>query len=87
MCIGAPLAMAEIRAALAMMLKNYHFQILPNCMVNGQVISTMLSPTTTIPARLISPDEIPVTVPVNGSIHDLVTLPDAAQPAVERRAA
>ncbi|MBL8815171.1 MAG: cytochrome P450 [Planctomyces sp.] len=87
MCIGAPLAMAEIRAALAMMLKNYHFQIQPNCVVNGQVISTMLSPTTTIPARLISPDEIPVTVSVNGSIHDLMTLPDAAQPAVERRAA
>ncbi len=48
MCIGAPLAMAEIRAALAMMLRQHHFQIAANTVVNGRVISTMLSPTTVI---------------------------------------
>jgi cytochrome P450 len=87
MCIGAPLAMAELRTALALILKRFHFRMAANCTVNGQVISTMLAPTTVMPAVLISPQEIPNTSPVYGTIHDLVQLPAAAQPQKRTRAA
>ncbi len=87
MCIGAPLAMMEIRTALAVILKRFHFQMNANSTVNGQVISTMLGPTSTVEATLIPPGQLPVTVPVNGSVHNLVALPAAAQPEVRRKAA
>ncbi len=79
MCIGAPLAMAEIRTALTIMLKRFNFQIQPMSTVNGHVISTMLGPTSSIPATLLPCDRLPVSVPVLGSVHDLVQLPDAAR--------
>ena len=87
MCIGAPLAMAEIRTALTLMLKRFHFRMAANCTVNGQVISTMLAPTTVMPAVLLSPHEVPDSSPVFGTIHDLVRLPAAAVPTSVRRAA
>lgn len=87
MCIGAPLAMAEIRTALAIMLKRFAFQIEPHSAVNGHVISTMLGPTSSIPARLLPSGETPATVPVNGSIHKLIQLPEAAKAVVRSRAA
>ena len=87
MCIGAPLAVVEIRTALTIMLKRFHFQIEPSCTVDGRVISTMLGPTTPIPASLLPANQLPRTVPVNGSIHSLVELPPAALPATQRRAA
>jgi cytochrome P450 len=87
MCIGAPLAVVEIRTALTIMLKRFHFQIEPSCTVDGRVISTMLGPTTPIPASLLPASQLPRTVPVNGSIHSLVELPPAALPATQRRAA
>ena len=79
MCIGAPLAMAEIRTALTIMLKRFNFQIQPMSTVNGHVISTMLGPTSTIPATLLSCDSLPVSVPVFGSVHNLVQLPDVTR--------
>jgi cytochrome P450 len=87
MCIGAPLAVVEIRTALTIILKRFHFQIEPSCTVDGRVISTMLGPTTPIPASLLPACQLPRTVPVNGSIHSLVELPPAALPATQRRAA
>lgn len=87
MCIGAPLAMMELRTALAIMLKRFHFQIAENSTINGKVVATMLGPTSSVPATLIPPDEISKTVPVLGSIHDLIDLPPEAQPATVRRAA
>ncbi|MFN8707181.1 MAG: cytochrome P450 [Planctomyces sp.] len=87
MCIGAPLAMAELRTAMAVMLRRFHFRMASNCTVNGQVISTMLAPTTVMPAILVSPKEIPETSPVYGTIHDLVQLPPEATPRSVRRAA
>lgn len=86
MCIGAPLAMVELRTALAVIVKRFHMQMVANSTVNGQVISTMLGPTSSVRATLISPDEQSKTVPVLGSIHNLVELPAEAKP-VERRAA
>lgn len=87
MCIGAPLAMVEIRTALTIMLKRFSFQIQPMCTINGRVISTMLGPTSSIPATLLAGMKVPRTVPVLGSVHDLVKLPPAAAPATVARAA
>lgn len=87
MCIGAPLAMVELRTALTIMLKKAHFQVQPMSTVNGHVISTMLGPTSSIRATLIPTTELPTTVPVLGSIHSLVDLPAAARISVQRRAA
>lgn len=78
MCIGAPLAMAEIRTALTLILKRFHFRMHAGATINGQVISTMLGPTSSMPATLIPADELADTVPVFGSIHGLVKLPPAA---------
>jgi len=87
MCIGAPLAMMELRTALAVILKKFHFQVNPGTTVNGQVISTMLGPTSTVEATLLPTTELPSTVPVYGSIHNLIDLPNAAKPDAIRRAA
>lgn len=87
MCIGAPLAIVEIRTALVIMLKRFHFQIETGCAVDGRVISTMLGPTSPIPAQLLAPSQMPQTVPVSGSIHSLVELPPAAVMTPQRRAA
>jgi len=87
MCIGAPLAMAEIRTALTIMLKRFNFQIQPMSTINGHVISTMLGPTNPIPATLLSSDQLPKSVPVYGSIHNLVELPETTQAIALPRAA
>lgn len=87
MCIGAPLAMVELRTALAMMLKAFNFQIVPDSRIDGRVISTMLGPTSSVPATLIPTTQAPECVPVSGTIHQLVQLPTSAQPSVVRHAA
>jgi cytochrome P450 len=75
MCIGAPLAMLELRAALCVILQRRHFQIQPESTVNARVVSTMLGPTSSIIAEVTDPSTMPVAVPVRGSIHELVSLP------------
>jgi len=79
MCIGAPLAMAEIRTALTIMLKRFNFQIKPMSTVNGHVISTMLGPTSSVQSTLLPSTQLPTSVPVLGSIHNLMRLPDVAR--------
>jgi cytochrome P450 len=78
MCIGAPLAMSEIRTALIIMLKHFSFGVQPGTMINGDVISTMLGPASPIRTRLLPAEEIADTVPVSGNIHSLVKLPSEA---------
>lgn len=78
MCIGAPLAMSEIRTALIIMLKHFSFGVQPGTMINGDVISTMLGPASPIRTRLLPAEEIADTVPVSGNIHSLVKLPAEA---------
>lgn len=87
MCIGASLAMVELRTALAVILKRFHLQMVSDSTVNGQVVSTMLGPTSSVMAKVIPTTELPVTVPVAGSIHDLVDLPAEARPSTVRKAA
>ncbi len=86
-CIGAPLAMVELRTALTVMLRRFHFGLLPGSIVNGQVVSTMLGPTTAVPAQLMSTGQIPATVPIAGTIRDLVRLPRVQFPGNQRTAA
>ena len=87
MCIGAPLAMVELRTSLAVMLKRFHFQMVPNSTVDGQIISTMLGPTSSVNANLLDVSESSQTVPVAGSVHGLVKLPTAARAVARGRAA
>ncbi len=87
MCIGAALAMVELRTALAVMLKQFHFQVVPNSIVDGRIISTMLGPTSSVDARLLDVSESPQTMPVTGSIHELVELPAMARSETGQRAA
>ena len=86
-CIGAPLAMIELRTALAVILQRFHFQIVPASVVDGRVISTMLGPTTHVPAVLLPTSQLPESAPVTGTIHDLMQLPTAARPIQRRTAA
>lgn len=87
MCIGAPLAMVEIRTALTIMLKRFNFQLKPMSTVNGHVISTMLGPTSPIQATLLANGDLPEMVPVAGSIHNLMELPDGARSVAVPKAA
>ena len=79
--------MVELRTALTVMLKRFHFELLPDSIVNGQVVSTMLGPTTAVPARLMSTEQIPEAVSINGTIRDLVQLPPVSFPGTRRTAA
>ncbi len=87
MCIGASLAMVELRTVLAVILKRFHVQVVADSLVNGRVVSTMLGPTSSVDAVLLTKDDLPQTVSVTGSIHELVDLPVEAKPASVRRAA
>jgi cytochrome P450 len=87
MCIGAPLAMMELRAALAVILRRYNFQIQPDSAVDGRVVSTMLGPTSPIEAVVTAAEQLPTTASVHGSVHELVELPNASQQDSCRRAA
>jgi hypothetical protein len=86
MCIGAPLAMMELRTALAIILKKFSFQLEYDSTVNGNVVSTMLGPTSPIRCTVIDSSESPETVPIWGTVHDLVQLPPKALPASRRAA-
>jgi len=85
-CIGADLAMMEIRTALSLILKQHHFQLQSGSQVDGRVVSTMLGPTSSVNAKLLPVEEIPVTVPVCGAIHQLMQLPEAATTPLHRAA-
>lgn len=87
MCIGASLAMVELRTCLAIILKRFHFQVEENGTVDGRVVSTMLGPTTSVQAQTIAPTELPKSVAVAGTINDLVDLPVKSETMVRSKAA
>ena len=74
MCLGAPLAIMEIKIALAMILKRFKLSVLPHAEINGRIISTMLGPTSEVPMLVLPPDGDFCHVPVNGNIHGMVDL-------------
>ena len=80
MCIGAPLAMLELRAALCVLLKRFNFQLHENACIDAQVVSTMLGPASPVDATVIPAAELPSAVALNGNIHELVRLKRPDQP-------
>lgn len=83
LCLGAQLAMSILHTALPMILSKIGLQVIPGTSINGRVISTMLSPESSIPMRLLQPGTVSETSSLTGNIHDLVTMPET----VSRRAA
>ncbi len=75
MCIGAALAMVEIKTSLAMILQRCHLTVEPGATINGQIIATMLGPTSTVPMRIGDEHDEYRANPIEGNIHDLVDLP------------
>jgi cytochrome P450 len=78
LCLGAPLAMSILNIVIPMTLQQAGLQVVPNTEVNGRVISTMFSPESPIPVRLLEPGTIADSSPLTGNIHDLVKLPASA---------
>ncbi len=87
MCIGAPLAIMELKTALAMILKRFRLTMQANSTVDGRIISTMLGPTSEVRMQLSLPDGRFSAQPVFGSVHELVELPDDCVAIPARRAA
>ena len=78
MCIGASLAMLELKSALVMILKRFRLVVESGATIDGRVISTMLGPTGMVPMRVCDHRQQYRAAPVLGTIHDLVELPAAA---------
>ncbi len=87
MCIGAPLAIMELKTALVMILKRFRLTVEANSCVDGRIISTMLGPTSQIRMHIEPADAHFEAQPVYGSIHDLVDLPPECVPVERRRMA
>lgn len=87
MCIGAPLAIMELKTALAIILKRFRVAMQPYSTVDGRIISTMLGPTSEVRMTISEPEACCAAQPVFGTIHDLVELPDECVAVPERRAA
>jgi cytochrome P450 len=83
MCIGAGMALLELRVALATILRRYTIQMQAHSTVNGAVVSTMLGPTSSVAATLMPFGATSQCVPVAGSIHDLLDLPVQARPRLQ----
>jgi len=87
MCIGAPLAMMELKTALPMILKRFRLTVEPGAEISSKVISTMLGPTTTVPMLISPPDGQFAAQPVSGNIHTLVNLHEAPASGAFKQAA
>ena len=77
MCLGGPLAMQILKTVLPMILQRFRLQVQENAEINGQIIATMLGPTSPIPMELHAPDGQFRRTSVQGNIHNLVCLQDA----------
>ena len=84
MCLGAGLAMITLKITLAVLLQQHHLSVVPGAAINPRVSATMLKPTSGVPMRLLPPTAPFTNVPVEGSIHDLVALPQAVMPVWSR---
>jgi cytochrome P450 len=87
MCLGAGLALMTLKITLAILLQRHHLSVVPAAAINARVSATMLKPTSGVPMRVLPPTAPFTTVPVEGNIHDLVALPEAAVMPVWGRAA
>jgi cytochrome P450 len=80
LCIGAPLATAIIRIALAKILSRFRLKVEPGANIGVHVESTMLVPTNGLPMEIHAPDGQFDSSPIAGNIHELVEFDEA--PAV-----
>lgn len=89
MCIGAPLAMMTIKTTLPTILKRFRLSVVANSEISGNVVSTMLGPTTSVPMHVAPPDGRFHSSPVSGNIHTMVDLREVRTAAQQptRRAA
>jgi cytochrome P450 len=87
MCIGAPMAMRSMGSILPMILQKYRLTIVPDSQIDANVISTMLAPTTSVPAIVSEHDRDYTASPISGSILDLVDLPEMPTADQFRKAA
>ncbi|MCA9039350.1 MAG: cytochrome P450 [Planctomycetaceae bacterium] len=85
MCIGGPLAMVILKMVIPQVLSRFKLSAVPGSTINGRVISTMLTPTSTVPLLLEEQDGKFASAPIEGSVHQLVDLPEPAKTV--RRAA
>lgn len=74
MCIGASLATLILKTVLPTILQRFKLTVLPMSEVSCKVISTMLSPTSSVLMRLDFPDGHFEAQPVVGNIHSMVEL-------------
>lgn len=86
MCIGGPLAVMILKTALPMILKRFRLAVVPGAEINGNIISTMLGPTTPVPMRLHPPDGRFEAAPCVGNIQRMVDLREARMMGVEEHA-
>jgi cytochrome P450 len=73
LCIGAPLATATLKIALAMMLQRFRLTVVPNTRIDRKVAVTLV-PAQGMPMRIHPPDRKFARSPVQGNIHAMVTL-------------
>jgi cytochrome P450 len=74
LCIGGPLAMMVLKATLPRILLRYRLLVEPNAEISGRVISTMLTPITSVPMQIHLADGRYTSSPVRGNIHEMVDL-------------
>jgi cytochrome P450 len=75
MCLGAPLATMILKTVLPTILKRYRLSVVPGCEINGNIVSTMLGPTTPLPMTIHPADGRFESVAVQGNVHQMVNLP------------
>jgi cytochrome P450 len=73
-CIGATMAMMELKLLLAMMLPRYRLALVPDTQVDYRVAATT-RPKDGLPMRIHAQDRKLTAAPVRGTIRDVVELP------------
>ncbi|MBV9122922.1 MAG: cytochrome P450 [Planctomycetes bacterium] len=83
MCLGGPLAMFTIKITLPVILQRFGLKVVPGAAINARVISTMLTPISPIPMRILPSSSGFSYSAVEGNIHELVTLQAPVPEALE----
>ncbi len=81
MCLGGPLALAEMKVILPKIVRKFAFKLVDEEAIDAQIISTMLSPATPVPLKLMDVDEPGETVTLRGNIPQLVDFDFDQRPA------
>lgn len=84
MCLGAPLALLQMKIALSMLLQRYRLTVVPGARIDRHA-TLMLGPRQGIPVVASIQDGLFTASPVQGNIHESVVLPETVETV--RRAA